>query len=364
MKIFANTNLFLLFALLSCHYVIGQDQPDNDERTKKIKMPKFYKAALPARSIPVTDIRIVQSIPDSNRLGYLQKGMANQKVIAVPTKPLTVYLQEYVTKQYKDGFAKEGNQLLIVVKELRVNERTFFSTEKGFVRFKADAYLSKDKSNYQFTSAIDTVLVNSSMMDVTSSHGENIAAAIYMLIKQSLQNGEAALSNTAGGVTNAQILSKEWDRFQLPILTDSGYIDGAYASFQEFLQNRPSVSAFEMESIDKKGKVKIMAVQTDGTKKEITPWGICKGRELYKYYESDLVPIEQVGHNFIISDYLEKINRRNSGIFAAAFFGGALGAGIANSTSQKLYSVTQYPYITKKQPEACAIDMVNGEFTF
>jgi hypothetical protein len=364
MKIFANTNLLLLFALLLSHYVIGQNQPADDERTKKIKMPKFFKAALPPKSIPVTDIRIVQAIPDSNRLGYLQKGMANQKVIAVPSKPLTVYLQEYVTKQYKDGFAKEGNQLLIVVKELRVNERTFFSTEKGFVRFQADAYLSKDKSSYQFAAAIDTVLVNSSVMDVTSSHGENIAAAIYILIKQSLQNGESVLNNTASLLTNEQILAKQLDRFQLPILTDSGYIDGAYASFQEFLQDRPSVLAFEVESVDKKGKVRIMAVQADGTKKEITPWGICKGGELYKYYENDLVPIEQVGHYFIISDYLEKINRRNSGIFAAALFGGALGAGIASSTSQKLYSVTQYPYITKKQPEACAIDLVTGEFTF
>jgi len=262
------------------------------------------------------------------------------------------------------GFAKEGNQLLIVVKQLRVNERTFFSTEKGFVHLQADAYLSKDKSNYQLTASIDTVLVYNSMMDVTSSHGENIAAGIFLLIKQSLQNAEAVLNTTSQGITAEQILFKERERFQLPILTDSGYKDGAYASFQEFLQNSPSVEAFEIESIDKKKKVRVMTVQKDGTKTELFPWGLCKGGELYKYYENDLVPIEQVGHNFIISDYLEKVNRRNSGIFAAGFLAGVVGAGIANSTAEKMYSVTEFPYITKKQPEACAIDLVTGEFTF
>jgi hypothetical protein len=362
MKVVATASLLILFSLFFSHI---QAQPaGEEERTKAIKMPKFFKAFLPPKTIPVTDIRVMQVVGDSNRLGYLQKGMANQKIVAVPTKPLTVYLQEHVTKQYKEGFAKEGYQLLIVVKQLRVNERTFFSTERGFVHLRADAYLSKDKNNYQAAASIDTVLVNNSMMDVTSSHGENIAAGIYLLIKRSLQNAEVALNITSPGTTAEQILVNESERFQLPILTDTGYADGAYASFQEFLQNSPSVREFEIESFDKKKKVRIMSVQKDSTKTELFPWGICKGGELYKYYENDLVPIEQVGHNFIISDYLEKINRRNSGMFAGAFLGGAIGAGIASSTSQKMYSVTAFPYITKKQPEACAIDMVTGEFTF
>ncbi|RYE12913.1 MAG: hypothetical protein EOP51_30710 [Sphingobacteriales bacterium] len=69
---------------------------------------------------------------------------------------------------------------------------------------------------------------------------------------------------------------------------------------------------------------------------------------------------------FIISDYVEKINRRNSDMTFAAFFGGLTGALIASSTAKKLPLVTNIPHITqsKKQPEATSIDLETGEFTF
>jgi hypothetical protein len=109
---------------------------------------------------------------------------------------------------------------------------------------------------------------------------------------------------------------------------------------------------------------KIYSVSSDSSKTEIIAWGICKKGELYKYHDHRLIPIGKYGSEFIISDYIDKANRRNRGLFVGAFVGGVVGAIIADSETPKLFSVTSIPYITKRQPEASVIDMKTGEFTF
>ncbi len=333
------------------------------ERTRKVKMPKYYKASIPADAMAVAGIQVIHVLPDSTRLGFLQKGLANQKVTAVPEENMTTFLQEYIDKQYKDDYKKEGVYLLWMIKDLRINERTFFSTEKAFARLHADAYVSKDGRLYKFVTTLDTVRVYSSMMDVTSSHGENIAGAFQRLLLQSVRNADMALSDSSQYMATDNVIAFSEKRFRFPIITDTVFKEGAYMNFNEFLQNSPSLSNYEVLASGKKdGKIRLF--NKDGEKKDIIPWGICKSGELYKYYDNELIAIERNGNGFIISDYVERVNRRNQGIFGAAFLGGAIGAAIANSSAHKLYNVTTISYITKKQPEASCIDMETGELTF
>lgn len=344
-------------------FLVLSQTTEAQERTKKVKMPQYYKASIPADGIAVAGIRVVQILPDSTSLGFLQKGLANQKVTATPGENMTVFLQEYLNKQYKDDYKNEGVYLLWVVKDLRINERTFFSTEKAFARLHADAYVSKDDKLYKFITHLDTVRVSSSMMDVTSSHGENIAGNFQRLLLQSVRKAEIALNDSSQYMTIDDINALSAKRFQFPIITDTVFKEGAYMNYKEFLQNNPSLTNYEVLVSNKKNG-KISLVNKDGEKNDFIPWGICKGKELYKYHEGALIPIERNGNGFIISDYVDKINRRNQGIFGAAFLGGAIGAAIANSSAPKMYDVTSIPYITKKQPEASAIDMETGELTF
>ena len=326
-------------------------------------MPKYYKASIPADGMAVAGIKVMQVLPDSTRLGFLQKGLANQKVTAIPGENITTFLQEYIDRQYKDDFKNEGVHLLWMVKDLRINERTFFSTEKAFARLHADAYISRDGKLYKFVTSIDTVRVLSSMMDVTSSHGENIAGAFQRLLLQSVRKAEIALNDSSQYMTMDDVITLSAKRFQFPIITDTIFKEGAYMRYEEFLQNNPTLTNYELRLSDKKNG-KISLINKEGEKNDFVPWGICKRGEIYKYHEGELIPIERNGNGFIISDYVEKINRRNQGIFGATFVGGAIGAAIASSSSPKMYDVTSIPYITKKQPEASAIDMETGELTF
>ena len=359
-----STLLIFIFTLFLSSIVAGQEVPRNwrEEKTRKVKMPRYYKASLPKKSISVADIRIEQAVPDSTQLGFLQKGLNNQKMKAVPASNLTIFLQDYITKQYKNDFKSKGVKLLLVVKNLRINESTFFSAERAFARLHADAYISQDDSLYSFVANMDTVQVYRGM-DVTAFHGENIAAALHKLIVQSLNKAENGLSALPGGVVLDSVLSNAKKIKLHPIQKTGRYREGVYLNFHEFLSNDPSLKLYDVEP-ESIGTARIFSFNPDSTKKEIIPWGLCKKGELYKYHENRLVPIEKYRNEFIISDYIDKANRRNRGIAAAGFLGGITGAAIAYSSAERLYSVTSIPYITKSQPEASVIDMKTGEFTF
>lgn len=359
-KIIGTSCCCFLLAFLSLE-INAQEAPVFQEKPRKVKMPKYYVADLPKKSIPVKGIYVQQAVWDSTRLGYVQKGMINIKAEAIPADDLTELLQNYLTKQYEDQFKKEGSELLVMIKELRINERTFFSSEVAFAKIEADAWITSDGEKFRKISAIDTVLVYISMADVTSEHGNNIARGLDHLIQSALENAKAG-KHGSDEMNAKEIAQKAKERYEVPILMTTHYKQGAYMSFQEFVNNEPSMASFEINVLDKKkGKVEI--VDAADRIKPLTPWGICKDGEIYKYHEQELIALEKKNNGFIFSDYQEKASRRNSGIFMGGLLGGLAGAAIA-SGSNKMYSVTTIPYITKKQPEACSIDMRTGNISF
>jgi hypothetical protein len=349
---------------LSCLFLLLQPATaqDNNERKKTIKWPKYFKAQIPIGAPEVASISVVPFLWDADRLGYVQVGLDNKKISAVPDKPFQNFIQDYITKQYGDDYKKNGLHLLWIVKDLRINERTFMSSELAFTRLKADAYISTDGNAYHFVTGFDTVLRRGSM-DVTAWHGQYMAEAFHLLLKQSLQKENRTASSTEE-ITIQQIEENEKQQLNIPVLTDAEYKEGVYVSFNEFLQNDPSITSFE--AITENKKVKIYSVE-DAEKKVLNmPWGLCKQGEIYKNEEGNLIPLERMGNGYIISTYLENSTRRNQNIFMGALLGGVIGAvaGSAASSSIKIYTVTAIPYIIKKQPEACAIDMTTGALTF
>ena len=340
----------------------AQPEPFN-EKPRKVKMPKYFIAELPSKTLRFSAIHVIQTVWDSTTLGYLQKGAFNITAEAIPAKDMTAFLQEYVTSQYKEYFKKDGSQVLMVFKNLRMTEKTFFSRERAYLLFNADAYISTNGNNYKLAASVDSVLIMQGLTDITSLHGQNLAYGILDLLKKCLGKGVHALNNDTHGLTPEQIMQNEMQRYDWPIIKSEKTKEGAFMTFEEFLQNNPSLTKFETEIVDKKS-LKILAIKEDSSRSEIKPWGICKEGEIYKFHEGQLIPIEKKGNGFIISDYLEKSQRRNGGIAIASLFGGLAGAGIVSATSKKLFPVTLFSYIKKQQPDASAIDMRTGELTF
>ena len=372
--------LFISF-MISAFFVNAQYQKVKPIEIRTFKMSKFPIADFPKRSISISDIQVMQMLRDSITLGYAMKGMDNHVIVLVSEKPPTNFLQEGIYKMYQDNFKKEGARILWIIKDLRIGEKAGFN-QYSYLRFNADAYISNDLIQYKPVCTIDTVFVSESGADVTAWHGEHIEDAFKILLKRTLQTGKNIVEqNTAGGLTIEIIKDLSKPQINVPILNDEVYREGAYANFEEFLQNRPSVTNFRVFSIGKEKQIKFVKISENNQADTVNIWGLCKGGEIYKFNEGLLVSIEKQRNGFIISNYVEQASRRNSGIAVNAFFAGMVGGimgGIAgglivgitatktNLSGSEFSLIKSIPYITKakKQPEATCIDMKTGELSF
>jgi len=367
----------ILFAalLVMSFYTNAQDNKKSGsvpEEFINIKLAKFPIADFPKKSIAVSDIRLIQMVRDSVRMGYALKGMDNYVVTLRINKPLTEFLQDYIVKMYKNDYKKDGIKILWFLKDLRLGEKTAFM-EYAYTRFNADAYVSKDGVLFKKACSIDTVFVNESGTDVSKWHGDDIENAFKVLLKRTLPVAKEIIEQPADELTAEQITGQFSQNLDVPILTDGDYNEGAYANFEEFLQNKPSIQYYHSIVVDKKS-VKFAVTNPNNQVDTLDLWGICRGGEIYKYYEESLIPIEKQGTGFIISDFIKNSNRRNRNVFFFSLMGGIAGGmvggtvvGIAvNAAKNKLMLVKSIPYITKasKQPVASCIDMKTGELSF
>ncbi len=354
-------------AFAVCLNIVAQDKKMatkvSEVEHKVIRMPKFSIGDFPKKSIAIADISIMQNVGDSLQLGFVLVGLDNQVAEIITKKTLTPFLQDHVYALYEDDFKKEGVQMFWIIKDLRIGEKASTFTEYSYLRFKADAYISRGGDMYNLLATIDTVFASSSGADVTAWHGTEIENALKFLLKISLKN-EAEKSFSRGeNLTKSQIIENEKSAIDIPILKSEMYNDGAYSNFGEFLNNNPSISNFKLHVVDKNTIVCL----AENMKDTLSIWGLCKKGEIYKFEDGALIPLEKHGKGFIISDFIKKVNRKNANAFAAAVFGGLAGALLqSNLSNKRIFQVKTIKHITKKRmlPNATCIDMKTGELSF
>lgn len=356
------TLTFLLAAFL-IQTAVAQDavydkNTDTSGDRKTIRLKKYsFDDPLPGK---FTAIEVLPVMWDTARLGFVQVGMANKKIEAVPALPYGQFLQDYINSQYSEQLSPGGAHLLWAVKDLRINEKSFAMNERGYARLKADAYISADGKQYTLVAAFDTVVMRNGV-DVTTRHDENIARLLNMLLITSLDKGLPLLESHPATVSKEEVKAAQLAALRMPILDDASYTEGIYMSYDEFKANKPSITAFSAEKVKK--KLVLYSLDANNNKVPVeNAWGFCTKTELYKIDHKNMVPLEKSGNGFVISFYLREAKRRNNAIFMSALVGGAAGALIAGGYT-KAFLVTAIPYITKQQPEATALDMNTGELT-
>lgn len=348
--------LFVFIFILTSSFAFSQ-------KAKTIKMGTYNLDPLPGDGrIPFAKIKVLPMLWDTTSLGFVQKGLDNSVATSKANKPIDEFLNGYIAAQYSHLMEPGSGKLLWVIKDLRVGERTAAMWEKSYVRLKADIYISADRDKYVFSSAFDTAILCKGGMDATSKHDDNIALAINLLLQESINKKDNRQGNT---YTIEELSGKEQQRFAVPALVDTEFKNGVYASFDEFLQNKPSIDSFELTVV--KRRVSVYAIAANGSKTALEkPWGVCRQGEIYKFLDGRLIPVEKKDRGYIVSTFAGALERRNSGIMAAAFLGGLAGAAIAEgSTKGDMYFVTGFHHISERfYPFASAIDMETGKLIF
>ena len=324
------------------------------EKVKTIRLHAKNYRVQGGTVIPISGVKVIAMCADTTQLGFIQKGLGDQVLHAVPDGPYTAFLQDFVNDMLRNVYTKSGNQMLWIIKDLRINEG-----RSALVRLKADAYLSTDKEHYRLLKAFDTVLTKSGI-DVTPLHDDNIAHVLQVLHLYCDLTAGTYAGNTE--LTEAAIIAQEQEKFHVPIYMDTVYKEGVYLTYKEFLANAPSIADFDITVVKK--KVAIYARQTDGSCKEIVaPWGISKKGELYKYDLKELVPIERKENSFILSSFLDEVKRRNTLVAWDTFAAGVFNAGFLYWTPH-VHPATGMPGIAEEKPMATAVDVESGGLVF
>jgi len=366
----------LLIPVCIIAQVPAEDGKSKDEKVKVIHLDAKRYRAKGEPLLRLSHIKVIPLCADTTQLGYEHEGWKARKVRAVPDKPYTPYLQDFVDALLGGIYVKSGREMLWVIKDLRINTTMFPTEQYEFVRLKADAYVPADNSSqpaYRLLRAFDTVLVGGQKQE------KNIAEVIQLFY---LSCEDAAGAYSAGAsMTTAAIIDSALQPFKAPIFRDTAYKTGIYLTYEEFLANAPAISDFEVEGTQEK-KMKIYARWTDSSRKEVTRmWGMCYKGELYKYDAGDLVPIERKANTFVLSQYMDDISRKNRAIYrkvwktsvAQVVTGVATGIltnGIISDPIPLEYSIDKrrvakaIPEIEEFWPEATTVDVESGEFIF
>ncbi|HEY8958111.1 hypothetical protein [Chitinophaga sp.] len=338
--------------------VSAQDQPEAPAQ-KKVSLGKAAPLTADSQQAKISGITVLSAVWDTARIGFLQTGLFNNKVEAVPDKEMGSYLQEYVNNTFGGIFVPGKPRLIWVVQDLRIGERTQMMGEKAYVRLKATAYVQTGEDSYKLLKAMDIAHLNGGF-DVTHQHRNNISNAFKEFYTTGAAAIDSVLADTQPVLSLAGINAIYAQKRELPALKAPLMSDGVYLSFDSFLQNKPDIPQFETKG--KAGKVKVYAVAGDG-KQTVVPslWGIVKNGAVFKYHNKSLVGLSRSGYGYVISSYLSAYERRQTAIIAGAFVGGVAGAALGSTAA--LQHTDAFPEL-KLPAEATAIDMETGALIF
>jgi hypothetical protein len=322
-------NLLLMFAALHFAAVPALAQPgdagqqgaarqagDAGQQLIKKKCGVAFVVLSPDKNPPpypplFNSIRVVDLRRDTSRAGLVSNGRNAQDEVRFPS-PAADQLKRYLDAGYASP--KGGQSLLVVIKDLWIADPKsihYLTRPAWNVNFLLEAYLD-EKDGYKPLAYMDTTLhelKGSSLQDAVA-WGLPELMDIFM--------DKVAAYDQAGGweekrtVSYEQIDSFNRARFDYAMDTVTRPIKGVYRNVEEFKNNAPSISQYEL-SKDKSGNLEVRVRDENGqlyfTR---TVWGCCDGQQVYMMMDGNLFPVFDVQHQFYVlgsKDYRDRKTR-------------------------------------------------------
>ncbi len=213
-------------------------------------------------------------------------------------KSTSVSLMKYLNSNPNFNFTSTGIILTCYIKQLRITEIdsiSKLSNSRGLYRkllFVAEGYLTKENNHYAAL-RLDTI--------ATSLTADKNDFTVLTKVLHAFA-AKAALIDTGRifkrNAYTASDLDKRYQQsFNKPILQAQQLNRGVYKTFNEFVNNNPSVLQFKFEK-DKKGAV--LYTKTDGNDlmPERKAFGFCDGRVIWINARNVFYPLIRQGNTF------------------------------------------------------------------
>lgn len=233
--------------------------------------------------IPFAVDKIIDARRDRS-LGIIQLGLNNRPDIATFEAK---GLQEIEQLLERSGLLSPKG-LSIRISALKVSEITKFAKETAKAEINIDFFLRHEDQYYYIYSSYTTI--EQKGIDVTDKHAENIVKVFEKAFNLFVEFDKDVNADEA--FTLEQLMDPHnsfRNPLDMPIINDSTYQEGYYTSFEEFVNNSPSI---DMECKIKIGN-EIQVKFDDGTENTTDLYGFSSNNELYILYHHKFYKLEK-----------------------------------------------------------------------
>jgi hypothetical protein len=262
----------------------------------RIPLPLDKRAPLYA---PLFDsIRVLDFRRDTSRIGLISSGRKTQEEVLFHT-PAADQLGRYLYAGYSSP--KGGQSLLVVIKNLWISDPVGFvyNYSQWRISFRFEAYLQQ-KDGYIPLTYLDTTVRRATGSGFSNMAAHELPELIDIFMAKVAEREEVGNWAEKRTVSYEQIDSFNRTRFDYAMDTVTRPVKGVYVNVEEFKNNAPSVSQYEL-SKDKSGNMELRV--PDGSGQLVythTVWGFCDGKQTYVMMDGNLFPVFCVQHQFYV----------------------------------------------------------------
>jgi hypothetical protein len=246
---------------------------------QKLYTMSLDEFTLTSEEVNISVSEIFDARKDNKSLGVVQTGLNNRPRFVVFDKPGMSEIEELLKRS---GLFSADRGLVIRFTVLKISEYTTIFTESGKAEISIDFFIRYQDMYYYITSVFTSAEPDG--IGVTYKQAENLVNtfedALVVFSRQKHQPNPN-LAFTKEDLSDPYLVLRE--PLSMPILTDKRIKDGYYASYEEFINNQPSVSIH--------CKVDIAATATakcDGKVTEIPNlYGYALNNKLYIFYHEE-----------------------------------------------------------------------------
>lgn len=264
-------------------------------------------------------------------LGWVQKGLNNERVRANFEKPLEDEIFAFLSKG-----PNTGSKFQVVIKQLEISEKMGLTIEKGYCDLSVDFLFEVDSLLYKVcNSTVRTEVIG---FDVSKRHSENIGNAFFKcfteLYAYNLRDvGKFDLVGSEGVVPKVP----DSIRFDFPLFRDS-LQDGLYVTYDELLKNLPSKKdGYRIKEYPRKAllwhETSNFVLKSTKTGNTLTKhWAFVRDGKIYIRHQGEYfqLNVDKYYASFVGYSFPKKKNE-----FAAALLGGMVGLGVVSGINKR-----------------------------
>ncbi len=307
--------------------VAGNAQDSNPDILPNEKLKLIVERIAPAEiKFPFSSIKIIDNRFDTSKLGFRSvyqliryKKRAGRKIIV--EGGLANTLEGYYNEFYEKSFSATDLKLLVVIKKLWLSK---IDDEKNkdmdivknnktnsFLYCKWEYYFNKGDKYYPFK-RLDTV-VNGVLFKTEKgglTHFDSDKKVLELILKGLIETVDfiTPLNNIDRLLQKSWIEVEKFNKsfYNIPVLSDTVIAKGVFLNFNEFKQNKPSITNFKEEIIRlKAGKTENYLTDDKGIR-IANYWGYNTGKyiKIGKYGNDEIYRKYNTFEFFAIFQYL------------------------------------------------------------